>query len=1584
MSRVRLNTAVLREPRLLVKAPPTSGDLLAEDSVASPGITRREAVTIAGVAAAAMAGATGAVPALGALGPVGVSVSSRSARYSMGSTEFVLDPARFGGRARLVAGTTASGTSVALSGARFPGTAMPAGITLETFGSGATTRLRIRMDLGGFDAEVPLSKWLAGEAAACSAVTFAGETFPLKGLASFKLVGQGTATFTHDWRLTIEGPSIGRVSGLGRGVVGDRVTISLPAEEAPTLFTRRIKRRMLVVLERGEYSWALAAPSGNGAGAVALTDTAFDTLALESAETANGYPYRAVIAESTSTDTNAHFAAKALRNLTGKAASVPLAALRYARVFDSDDEPFMLAADFPEQTVWLHGPGYALLAGGGPGAATFEMTGNGRLADAVVCQPSVGALSVPMGDAVVEPIRFPEGSAAVARLGNTSPSAKPVKAQAIAINPDIIDVITNPDLVIIDPGLIDVILLPSTTTVRVTRPEDLLSLKFEFYNLSLDFSSTPPKLVRAGRTVNNALLAVTFPPQHILESAYNEFSTLLATPNEATAGPPIWSTIASESRLVFIVPNQQADEGIPYTLAGLLDWSKYDMSVADAARVTPSGSVPLSLEEPLASQTSIEAPWGLFLSPTQRARWSHKSDAVERKGVYELWHTRYVGDYRSVVIDFPDFPGFRDIGALPSPVGAAALTPGISNTIVPIARPPVAVETRLGLTSPKLRAVWARYYEQWKTEQVKPVPNTDIIPTVPLELRRQNSFTRAGDMSDKLGARNRWTIADITARYRKPAVDVRRLMLTSQGAWMNTLGNWPTDEYTLPPENLDILIDLLTWEHRMTQGRDHYVKLVFAGRIFPFGHKAVEVQITERKFKTAPGTGRPTAYLLTRTFIVIREPVKTYEFADFPGKSYRSRQTPFKRVEFKTTISPPIYKSLISNGTASYQTYWVRDATATSKNLPFQIEATDWDGTLIKLSVPLIFVDDRLAVYKSSTPASMNLANCATAYRGQSLQMGGQKMAYAEPLPASATKDTRHLPTNSMKFTAETLRPSSPGMALGNPFFYPKLYNAQVRLDIAEQITNQTASTPITLADVYVNNGYTGPNAKGMAFANVNPPTSGGSSVDGSISKLDTGGLPLPFPGSQAGGLATPSQVLKGLSAYAGPFGGAVDAFAGGFGNGTDFDPSDFFGELLEAKLIGGVTLIDILAKALGLDDIPGFTKRIEGPEGDRKLIIAFQWDVDNKSTQKIKKFFIFEPTSTTELHLKAEMTKSLSDLSAEPTTIIQGSLSNFYINLIGDSAEFLNLVFGTFSMSSINGGSPKINPGLEDVLFAGPLQFLNELRQFLGVFGGGGQGGQALAQGMSALSKGSKIDAMALGSFDVGPFHIEFDTKGLYISLSIAIPNISVGALALSNMSLGMKVSLLWDGSPILVDFNFCTKESQMTISVMGWAGGGYVLVKIATGEPVLRMLEIGFWFGASASIDIVVASGSVEIKGGFTFTIENKVEGGKTVEKLKFEAYIRLSGRLDILGIIKVSLTFELVLTYEQFDKGGGGGKGDRLTGTATLTVEIEIVFFSFSVNCTVSQKIAGKDPRFGDTYDESEWIAYCKAFAPATLGA
>ena len=79
---------------------------------------------------------------------------------------------------------------------------------------------------------------------------------------------------------------------------------------------------------------------------------------------------------------------------------------------------------------------------------------------------------------------------------------------------------------------------------------------------------------------------------------------------------------------------------------------------------------------------------------------------------------------------------------------------------------------------------------------------------------------------------------------------------------LSTLGGWFTSRLAVrtppaPPLNL------VEWKHVATMGRDHYVKVVTLGHLFPFGHKAVKVAITERKFN-ADEPGRP-AYLLKRS-----------------------------------------------------------------------------------------------------------------------------------------------------------------------------------------------------------------------------------------------------------------------------------------------------------------------------------------------------------------------------------------------------------------------------------------------------------------------------------------------------------------------------------------------------------------------------------------------------------------------------------------------------------------------------------------------------------------------------------------------
>ena len=96
-------------------------------------------------------------------------------------------------------------------------------------------------------------------------------------------------------------------------------------------------------------------------------------------------------------------------------------------------------------------------------------------------------------------------------------------------------------------------------------------------------------------------------------------------------------------------------------------------------------------------------------------------------------------------------------------------------------------------------------------------------------------------------------------------------------------------------------VDLEAWTHRAAMGRDYYVRVIYAGFLFPFGHAASLIKVTERKFEDIPENKGRAAYLRQRFFIVVREPVKTY-----PGSQQRheGRDFPFTQVEILTRVTP--------------------------------------------------------------------------------------------------------------------------------------------------------------------------------------------------------------------------------------------------------------------------------------------------------------------------------------------------------------------------------------------------------------------------------------------------------------------------------------------------------------------------------------------------------------------------------------------------------------------------------------------------------------------------------------------------------
>jgi hypothetical protein len=193
----------------------------------------------------------------------------------------------------------------------------------------------------------------------------------------------------------------------------------------------------------------------------------------------------------------------------------------------------------------------------------------------------------------------------------------------------------------------------------------------------------------------------------------------------------------------------------------------------------------LKIAPPTPTQTALELPYRLVLSPHALNVWAHSVQAVVRNGRTELWHTRL----------------------------AAAEPDG---TISESESPYMAI-----------RAVWS---PDCNVEAPSPGPGHLNAP-FRMSLDRQDRHEvvhLTSNFSLKLG----------TQAWQPKPVDIDRLMLTSLGGWLDSYGAW-----------LPTPLSVEEWKHKATLGRDHYVKVVYKGFLLPFGHAASLVKITERKFR---------------------------------------------------------------------------------------------------------------------------------------------------------------------------------------------------------------------------------------------------------------------------------------------------------------------------------------------------------------------------------------------------------------------------------------------------------------------------------------------------------------------------------------------------------------------------------------------------------------------------------------------------------------------------------------------------------------------------------------------------------------
>jgi hypothetical protein len=749
-------------------------------------------------------------------------------------------------------------------------------------------------------------------------------------------------------------------------------------------------------------------------------------------------------------------------------------------------------------------------------------------------------------------------------------------------------------------------------SVSLIRPQDLLVLTFDFHQV--DF--TAPAAGQLGQIQGQAgaLLIAQFQPQHIAEQVFFQVSDNPGDPgNEPPASPGrVQSLLAGPSRLVFNVP---PGEVIHFTAAGLLEaLARLPLSVTPVASYEPpSGCSPAAIMQRLTNNP----PPPQVTPPTR-------------------YHTAIEVPYRLLLS--PDGKGNW----------AHATTPVEHNQWTEL------WHTRLGSKrpdgDPRVRAVWSPDFIPGGVQ-----PHADVPFRMSLDGRDRNE------------------IVHLTSDYYLPSftptpVDTEHIMLSTLGAWLKLQGDWEPPSLASGQGSLTVG----QWRHVATMARDHYVRVLYAGYLFPFGHRAVLVKVTERKFLYQEDAQTPgyIAYLFQRFFIMVRQPTR----------NYGHRESPFRSVTLKSLITPNLQdptdpESKIMD--PNQEVFWPRVLSGGGfVDFPFHIASTDWEGRTLEFNSPLIFVSKNV----DELP---QIANVVSYYQGimvtdsrRQRDFGGQSLAYAPPQKSGDTSlETSAISFDALHKTNQT------------PHFWPGMAQAMVDIPAVKNLVGKPAPSTIQWETTYTAASGNNIGNAGQVFAKV------------------VGSSPLEFGSSdKSGGLVAPNLAISGLSRSLGPVGGPVNQMVTG-----NFKPQDIFNT--SVKLLGGIELWQIVKDLIFSDaantagKVPQFVTIRDGDI----IRTTYTWEL---SQNELVNTGLFVPNPGASFRLQAILEKKLD--ASPPTYRIEGKLTNFAVVLLPSPNELISIGFDSVSFKAEKDKKVDVSVQLNDIQFLGILEFVNQLRQYL------------------------------------------------------------------------------------------------------------------------------------------------------------------------------------------------------------------------------------------------------------------------------
>jgi hypothetical protein len=990
---------------------------------------------------------------------------------------------------------------------------------------------------------------------------------------------------------------------------------------------------------------------------------------------------------------------------------------------------------------------------------------------------------------------------------------------------------------------------------------------------------------------------------------------------------------------------------------------------------------------PRDDETSIEAPFRLVISPSDEARWAHVAEpaaASDAKQHVELWHSR--------------------LGNLGTRADGSTFTDEKNS------------RRRI------VRAVWTRDRDRmatadWRDPTRNKPDHSDADP-----------FRMSLDGADRqmLVQQTAETVRAGRVRVAPEPVAARSLWLSGLGAWLDLHGAWRTKPYS----NAGIR-SLLAWDHIAPMGRDQYVRAVYPGYLYPYGHQAALVKVTERKMKDAAPS---VAALYQRKFLVITEPRRTYS-------------NPLEFHYSEVSIGPLVTPPLQDPGASQDTFFWPR---IDGQPFQFVVEGVDHLGRTIKHPQALLWVAEHFG----------NFALVDTTYDNaieRVVDASGQSIAFAPQLNGGDTS----LATVKLRYRGRAQR----GVSI------PYLSSADVRVPAVEALSS---TGPVTMAyhDVYRSQGFSNAVNSGQVWAKVLLKGEVASGLQhGTDPRIDLPqlqfGANAPSSSERSGGFLTPSIPIRALSRTTGLVGDPVGAAT------QHFDPKKYLGGS-DSKLFGLIDLSDITvtfdSDLLRMPQvISEFMGRIEGlikemgragegianaiAEADAMLASAAlrdpavraQWtkqaqdalDAGNlaqdafeglgdKLNDLVKRIQSDGDSSAAVNALRDKFVtaieigvKSLEKLADRMPPVmgkllrsIAQALKSFVLDVVTLATDISQYIQGLQESGAVARVRFEWKPKLKSWPAGEPLIELKEDSLLLAIQAQAGFNGKASAYVLAEvrdftlhLFPHAELLSLKFARFsfsvdnnkkpeidivleDIG-FHgvlsfVEGIKKLIPLDGFSDPPNVSItpdGLIAgfsvdLPDIALGMfSITNLSLGADVQVPFlgkavtiGFNFCSRERPFTIAVAFIGGGGWCGIRASAHGLEVLEVGLEAGACIAVNFGVASGSVSAMLGIYIRIET--DAGS------ISGYFRLRGEVDVLGIVSAGIELYMELKY-QYDTG-------KLIGQASITVNVKVMGIGKSVGISAQRTFAGSngDPSFlevmgAESGKSPAWSQYCVAF-------